>query len=115
MRVVWGSAVGRLEARAELRHGERRRLTFIFKQVELHAEETHGLAEGVRRRALLLRTELQDLRRTREKLKRRRRLDLLRSPLAAVRQASRFAIYEMTLQMEGGDEAHLTSQRRRWL
>lgn len=82
--------------------------------MELHAEETHGLAEGVRRRALLLRTELQDLRRTREKLK-RRRLDLLRSPLAAVRQASRFAIYEMTLQMEGGDEAHLTSQRRRWL
>lgn len=114
MRVVWGSTAGRLEAWAELWRAERRRLTFVFKQVELHAEETHGLAEGVRRRALLLRTELQDLRRTREKLK-RRRLDLLRSPLAAVRQASRFAIYEMTLQMEGGDEAHLTSQRRRWL
>lgn len=96
---------------AELWHAKTRRLTFVFKQVELHAEETHGLAEGVRSRALLLRTELQDLQRTREKLK-HRHLDLLRSPLAAVRQASRFAIYEMTLQMEGGDEA---SQQRRWL
>ena len=34
---------------AELLLARRWWLTFVFKQVELHAEETHGFAEGVRR------------------------------------------------------------------
>lgn len=40
---------------------KRRRLTLVFKEVELHAQQAHGFAEGVRRRTLLLWTELQDL------------------------------------------------------
>lgn len=60
--VVWRSR-SRLEAGEQSRCARGRRgLTFVFKQVELHAEEAHGFAKGVRRRALLLRTKLQDLR-----------------------------------------------------
>lgn len=46
---------------SQLANRVQKKPTLVFKEVELHPQQAHGFAEGVRRRTLLLWTELQDL------------------------------------------------------